>query len=478
MKGLLLVAGTLAFAGAVLFMSQSTAQSPRVTATFQESDEPVVNPDCGWVAYNYGDGYGQRRRAANGEPFRYASVVYTRHPTAKWVDKDGGFADSRPLQILRNWMDNGRHVAFRVYANSIDELPADVRARVDTLQGSDGEPINRIAYWDEDYIEHHRKLVQYLAEQIGDSPRLAYVDVGGVGNTGGEWHFHPLDEYRAGGLDDDTLYELVETFARMYREAFPHTRLFIGYDCLHQSRSRSEDVKEVLRRYDIGVRDDGLGGWPYPREDPPETTWPLQNLWREFPVLFEIGGKGGGVYGLTEQGKDPKDVLEWAFRHAPPTYVNIGGSETRSEKACQELGPLLETYGKRLGYRFVLLEASCRATMGRGRTAELRARWANRGVAPCYTERSVEVALFDAEGEPVTARVALPSPATTEWAPGEEVVTTIEVRWPEDLPPGRYTLKVALLAGDPREPGRRVRLATEGADAEGRYELGRVRVTP
>jgi hypothetical protein len=477
MKGLLLVAGTLAFAGVVLFVSQSTAQSPRVTATFQESDEPVINPDCGWVAYNYGDGYGQRRRAANGEPFRYASVVYTRHPTAKWVDKEGGFADSRPLQILRNWMANGRHVAFRVHANSIDELPVDLRARVDTLQGSDGEPTNRIAYWDEDYIEHHRKLVEYVAEQIGDSSRLAYVDVGGVGNTGGEWHFHPLEEYRAAGLDDDTLYELVETFARIYREAFPHTRLFIGYDCLHQSRSRSEDVREVLRRYDIGVRDDGLGGWPYPREDPPETTWPLQNLWTEFPVLFEIGGKGGGVYGLTEQGKDPKDVLEWAFRHAPPTYVNIGGSETRSERACQQLGPLLETYGKNVGYRLALVGASCPRELTPGSVAQLQVRWANRGVAPVYADRKVEVSLFDGAGNFVMSRACAPRPATTEWAPGGEVDTTVSMWLPADLLPGEYIVRIALLAGDPRAPMRHVELATEGAGASGRYEVGRVRIS-
>jgi len=476
MKRLALGMGAVLVVG-LLLVSRATAQSPYVTATFGESDGPVMNPDCGWVAYNYEDGYNLRRRVAKGEPFRYASVMYTRHPSVKWVGKDGEFADSAPLRLLRNWIANGRHVAFRIYANSIDQLPEELRGRVKApREGESAASTDRIAYWDEDYIAHHRKLVEYLGDQLADSPYLAYVDVGGVGNTGGEWHFHPLDEYREAGLDDDTLYDLVETFARMYRNAFPCTRLFIGYDCLHQSRSRSEDVKAVLKRYGVGIRDDGLGGWPYPTEYPPVESWPLQTLWREFPVLFEIGGKGGGVFGLTEQDKDPEDVLEWAFRHAPPTYVNIGGSETRSEKACQELGPLLQIYGKSVGYRLALLEASCPRELEPGSLVQLSARWANRGVAPCYADRKVEVSLYDGAGNFVMSRACEPRPAATEWAPGQEVETMVDVWLPADLLAGEYTVKLALLAGDPRAPMRHVNLATEGADEDGRYEIGRVRI--
>ena len=86
-------------------------------------------------------------------------------------------------------------------------------------------------------VEDHRRLVSFLAERMGDSPYLAYVDIGGVGNTGGEWFLSPEDPYVRAGYDDEAHLELVRTFVTMYREAFPRTRLFISYDCITFAQS-------------------------------------------------------------------------------------------------------------------------------------------------------------------------------------------------------------------------------------------------
>ena len=100
------------------------ARSSSIEKEFEESARFVNNPDCGWIAYNYGDSYSQRKRAANGsEPFPFASVVYTRHPRKKWQTKDGSFESSEPVRLLRDWMQHERHVAFRIYANSRSHLP-------------------------------------------------------------------------------------------------------------------------------------------------------------------------------------------------------------------------------------------------------------------------------------------------------------------------------------------------------------------
>ncbi len=448
------------------------------TRRFQESDVPVLNPDCGWVAYNYEDSYAFRRRAAGGgEPFRFASVVYTRHPMKEWYNDEGGFEGTPPLRLLRDWMSHERHVAFRVYANDMQDLPAELQRSLSPLEGPGGDPGSAIEYWDDAYLAAHARLVRWLGAELGSSPYLAYVDIGGVGNTGGEWHFAPVERYRRAGLDDETMYALVDSLVNVYREAFPDTRLFIGYDCIGHSGYRRGDVVKLLRENGVGLRDDGLGGWPYPQHSPSISQWPVSGLWRRVPVLFEGGGEGGGVYGWGLQGLDRRAVLDWVIDRAPPTYINIGGAESTSARACEQLSELLAEYGRRVGYRFVLLEARYPERVAPGQPVSVAMRWANRGAAPCYAERELELAFCAESGETVRTVAALPEPRTREWPVGREFSVELPLQVPFGLPEADYTLKLRMLFGDPRAPGEHVRLATEGADELGRYELGRIRVT-
>ncbi|MGD2174286.1 MAG: DUF4832 domain-containing protein [Candidatus Brocadiaceae bacterium] len=473
------VIGAALIAVVAAFVAAEALGGRTIRREFQESDRFLRNPDCGWVAYNYQDGYALRKRVAGGkEPFALASVVYTRHPSKSWVGPDGTFADSRPVRLLENWIAHRRHVAFRVYANALAHLPPELRDKVGRVSYvHEGKPAERILYWDRAYIEEHRRLIEFLGERFADSPYLAFVDVGGVGNTGGEWYLTPRGPFRKAGLDDDRAFELITTFVRMYRDAFPHTQLFIGYDCIKLAGGRNMDVVDLLERYGVGLRDDGLGGWPYP-ETPDYSDWPMQGLWRTLPVLFEGGGRGGGVYGWKLQEKEPAAVLEWALRRAHPTYINIGGAETTSQKACDELGELLRRYGPRLGYRFALLSAAAPAEVGPADTLELEMKWANRGVAPCYSDRQIELTLYDEAGLFAVGLAVSPDPPTTRWRPGTEVRVKARFSVPPTLPAGEYLLKVGMLMADPAAPTRHVQIATAGGDEEERYTIGRIRIVP
>jgi len=444
-----------------------------VEREFEESFEFVRNPDCGWVAYNYEDSYDLRRRSAGGkEPFALASVIYTRRPRVAWETPEGRFERSSPTELLKDWMAHERYVAFRVYANRVNQLPTALRGKVQSV-GEDGK---RIAYWDQDYIEDHRNLVEYLGKQLGSSPYLAFVDIGGVGDTGGEWYFSRREPYDRAGLDSDRYFQLVEAFVGMYRKAFPATRLFISYDCVTHAGERSEDVVSLLATHNVGVRDDGLGGWPYPREHPPVGAWPVPLFWRNVPVLFEGAGKGGGVFGWVLQGKDPERVLDWAFERCHPSYLNIGGSESVSEKACADLTDILIKYGSKLGYRLTLLSARVPATFGKRQICELKMRWANRGIAPCYENRQVEVSFLDAVGRLMASTTVQPVPPTTEWGPGTVLEASASFAVPPELDPGDYALKIRMLLGAPFGASKPLAVATRGADAAGRYTVGRVTV--
>jgi hypothetical protein len=467
----------LLLALALCAASGHPASGQTVQTRFEESDAFIMNPDCGWVAYNYEDSYDARSGiAGGGAPFAYASVIYTRHPREAWRDAAGGFAQSAPVKLLQDWMDHRRDVAFRIYANTMDDLPPALRPDVDGVSyPSGGGSASGIAYWDEDYIADHRQLVQRLGQRFDGSPYLAFVDVGGVGNTGGEWYLDPREPFARAGLDDERFYGLVKSFVEMYRQAFPRTRLFISYECVAKAGARRQDVVDLLVKNDIGVRDDGLGGWPYPRQNVPAEEWPMPTLWQKLPACFE--GGGGGIFTSRRAGREPDRVLDWLFKQCPPTYVNIGGSETICQRVSRDMPAMLERYGNRIGYRLALLSASVPAELKRGGSARLQMQWANRGIAPCYTQDRLEVSLFDAHGSFILAEAVDLEPSTREWAPGQEVTVQAAFGVPATVPAGDYALRLRLLTGTATGTTRAVQVATKGADAEGRFAVGTVHVT-
>ena len=143
--------------------------------------------------------------------------------------------------------------------------------------------------------------------------------------------------------------------------------------------------------------------------------------------------------------------------------MNLGGAETTSQKACDEQAELLEAFGARLGYRFALKNAVYDDRAVRGEEQSLQMRWANRGAAPCYNDRDVVLALFDANGALTWQAAVPPSPRTSTWRGEREVDVAAAWRVPDDLAPGRYTLKVGLILGDARAPEALTRLANAGA---------------
>jgi len=465
---------------ALLCVTAKGAEVETVKKVFTESNALVINPDCGWVAYNYEDSYATRQQIAQGrEPFALASVIYTRHPVSAWENEDGSFEGSAPLKLLEDWSQHGRAVGFRIYANTADHLPEHVRDAVEIIDPLEtrGEAV-RIAYWDPNYIAHHRKLVEFLGKQLSNSPLLAYVDIGGVGDTGGEWFFENRHPYDRTGLTDEIFLDMLKSFITMYRQAFPQTRLFISYDAIVQAKSKHKEALALILENDIGVRDDGLGGWPWPREHAPPESWPMPKFWPDVPVLFEGSGRGGGVYGWKMQRKDPARILRWALRKCHPSYINLGGAETTSEKACAELKDLLLKYGRKLGYRFVLLEASYPARLKPGATATISMRWANRGTSPCYADRKMELSLCDDAATPVATIQAMPDPPTTAWAPESEQDLSMTLSIPETVTSREYKLRIGILMGNPRAPKQWVKTATANAEDNGQITIGGIQIEP
>ena len=95
--------------------------------------------------------------------------------------------------------------------------------------------------------------------------------------------------------------------------------------------------------------------------------------------------------------------------------------------------------------------------------------WLTAGVAPVYRPYGLALQLRSANASAVIRTDA----EVRKWLPGDAVFDgTVYV--PEDLKPGSYRFCLALL--DPRTGQPAIRLAIEGRQADGWYDLGEISV--
>jgi len=95
--------------------------------------------------------------------------------------------------------------------------------------------------------------------------------------------------------------------------------------------------------------------------------------------------------------------------------------------------------------------------------------WLNAGAAPVYRDYTLALELHSA----ARSGVIRTSADVRRWLPGDAVFDD-PLYVPDDLPPGAYHLRVALL--DPRTQTPAIRLAIEGRQEDGWYDVGEITV--
>jgi hypothetical protein len=186
----------------------------------------------------------------------------------------------------------------------------------------------------------------------------------------------------------------------------------------------------------------------------------MQDAWKSAPVTLEVcwvmqhwKNKGWDVDYIIDQS------LKW----------HISSFNGKSSAVPEEWRPNVERWLKRMGYRLVLRRLTFPAQVSAGGKLAYTSWWENKGVAPSYRRFPLALRLKGASGAAVLATDA----DIRKWLPGDNLHDGA-VFLPPDLPGGEYTLSLALVDPDTREP--RVRLAIEGREPDGWYSLGTVRV--
>ena len=285
--------------------------APTITLTPEVLPGPVLNPDAGWVAHNPNQSWTSLVDRAGGEPFRVASVIYTRAGSAEWAAPTDGSdpeaSASGPVAgRVGEVIDHGRYAAFRLHASTVDDLPPGWATTTDEAEvvpdglislvqvggagddddsssdddddsssddddsSSDDDDSAAVArdealwvpnYADPDYRDLHAAQITALADRFAGQAGLAFVDIGGVGEEGG-WDFASPDVWFGGPtpiFNEVSWAASVQFYADLYESIFPDVPLYISWRAVANAGSAAGNVLDALVLRGVHLRDDCVG---------------------------------------------------------------------------------------------------------------------------------------------------------------------------------------------------------------------------
>ena len=357
------------------------------------------------------------------------------------------------------------------------QIPGSVGAYVEP---QDSLTTIRGGYFDPSFPERVRKLVAKLGEAWDNDPRVAYVEMGLIGEWG-EHHdpnvttvwlphtqsFHVANRTWIPGIE--------KTLGDAFRDAFKNKKVMVRYAYEFEDYDfgiywDSWAIDEELERgYNAMVkrgdywRDQVVGG---------EITWNWGSLMANGYKSFEDCVANPGTRAL---------VLE----QIRTLHCNHLGGVTWANFKDQQFQTNAATVQKALGYRFVIREFSYPTRIDRGVPFEVKLDVVNTGSSPFYYDWPVEVALLDAATHEKVWGATLDDVRISQWMPGEEwdadrevyriAPETVSVRArlvAEGVPAGRYILALGVL--DPACGRPSLRFANTNYFTGGYHPLGYV----
>lgn len=300
------------------------------------------------------------------------------------------------------------------------------------------------------YLKYWGELVAAAGARYDGHPYLEGVDISSVGYWGEGWSpYMPAFSYQQMLID-------------MYLDAFKRTPLLMNFDeplalaygtrhgagwrldCLGDMRTLSESPYFQAEMLDV-----------YPQQ---VVRAGIQDVWQRSPVSLETCWVPGY---WKQQGWDVEYILSQALRW------HVSSLNVKSAAIPAEWKKPFDEFQKKMGYRFVLRRLQYPRTVKAGYMMAVHMWWLNAGVAPVYRDYWLAVELHSPHGSALIRTSA----DVKKWLPGDAVYdSTLYV--PENLKPGTYRFRVALL--DPRAGQPVIRLAIQGRQPEGWYDLGSI----
>ena len=198
-----------------------------------------------------------------------------------------------------------------------------------------------------------------------------------------------------------------------------------------------------------------------------------QRLWRHWPRIPTIG----------EDNWQPWEtwVLDQGNYSCFLNYhVNVANTWVFNQKYYNKVAEYRDNYeaglkAGGLGYRFVLTSATYNKHVLTGDIFTLNQTWVNRNVGRAYRIYPLKIYFIEPDtGKEIWSGVD-DKFDQTPWIKGQSYDMTSRFSMPDNLPSGTYDLRIAMVdgTGSPR-----IALAIAGGDAQKRYRIGTVTVSP
>jgi hypothetical protein len=412
--------------------------------TFQRFNGQKLNPPFTW---SESGPVTELPQAAKKPDFPGTSIAYLRWYWETIEPEQGKFRWDIIDLALQEARQHGQALAIRLMPYSrIDPLPAWYRhsgaRRANEATDKDG------AVWQPDfsdplYLKYWGELVAEAGKRYDGNPFLDSVDISSIGYWGEGWsNYMPPFSAQKPLID-------------IWLKAFPRTRLLMNFD-------QPEALAYGTQR-GAGWRLDCLGDmheWKEMLDVYPEQVvrTGIENVWQRSPVSLETCGTPAG---WKRDGLNVKYILDQALRwHV--TSLNVKSSPIPPEWRSQ-----FEDFEEHMGYRLILRRLEYPATVRPGSMMPVHMWWLNAGVAPVYKEYWMAMELQSKDGKAI---IRIPADVT-KWLPGDAVIDE-SLYVPDDLSPGTYHVRIALL--DPRTDKPAIRLAIQGRQPDGWYDMGQI----
>lgn len=422
--------------------------------TFQRFNGDAINPGTRWSEV----GPEATLTPASAKPdFPDSSVAYLRWFWSQIEPAPGKYRWDILDTSLESAREHGQKIMIRIMpydqGHPLPEWYQKSGARrVNKPEDQDGK------IWQPDaddpvYAKYWGRLVAAAGARYDGHPFLDTVDVSTVGYWGEGWGpYLPAWQVQK---------ELID----QYFAAFHRTPLVMNFDALealrygvHRGAGWRLDCwgdmggrdRKFMHMFDL-----------YPQQ---VVRADAQEAWQRSPISLETCGTPAGWKQQWHYTAEQIDYsIEQALRWHAST-INI-----KSTAIPAEWKGKFDEFQKKLGYRFILRKLEFPAAARRGSMMPVNMWWLNAGVAPVYGDYVVAIQLQGAGGSAV---IRLPA-EVRKWLPGDAIFEdTVAV--PETLAAGEYRFRVALLDARTLTPA--IRLAIEGRQDDGWYDLGKIRL--
>ena len=464
--GLVLGPATLAFA---------QQQKQQVVVTRKDNGEALVNPKMGWRFYFYSHGPDNFGSHIHGlEPsdtldeFPGLSTIHMRLAWAYVEPSKNEYNFQIFNTPAQRWIDQGKRISLSV--TTTESWLTFATPKWVKQDGADGKWFKFLGrgskrwapdYLDPVFLKHLNNLLKNMSRVYGDNPNVEFVSVGSYG-LWGEGHTRFSGGYRRHD-------KAVKKHIDLFRKHFPNTLLTVNDDVDGPTNSDGPwPLGEYARKRGLTLADHSImvkSDYSWHKEKQAQKFWP------DRPVVLEFGQYGSSNW------QDPNS-LATAVEEYHASSMSI---HARPHKFLRKERKAIRKVNQRLGYRIYPRRVSWPRTVRIGESFNVKSRWSNGGVAPCYPGGFMTLTLKNYNDEIVTTLTDTSlNMRELEVGPKDDIPTTAHTstfRIPKfaSPDPGTYAVYVSVGRADGKP---RIAMPLKEADGSRRYYLGKIRVRP